>query len=138
MTRLIIAGLIWASAVPLWGAAEHSVLLPRPRQVTYGAGRLPLRGLSIRFASNPSDEDCFAAQELSSFLSKAAGGPVGISRPSGVRAVTLERTGAVDALAAPGENTRPESRESFSLKISPAGAELGAPVLWSADTSPTG
>jgi len=61
-----------------WGAGSHTPLLPRPRQVRYGPGTLSLRGLTIRFGSDPSPEDRVTAGELSSFLSAAAGTPIGL------------------------------------------------------------
>ena len=50
-------------------SATHSPLLPRPQQVQYENGTLPLRGLSIHFAAPPTAEDRFAAEQLAARLS---------------------------------------------------------------------
>ncbi len=120
-------GMVWAFALPLWGSVDHNPLLPRPQQVRYGIRHLPVRGLAIRFASKPNAEDRFAARELSSFLSKAAGQVIQVS-DSQTRgpAITLRRTGTSDPLPEPGETTGPESRESYSLRVTADGAELEA------------
>ena len=49
--------------------ADHNALLPRPQQVQYGSGTTVLQGLSVRFTSEPSTEDLFAAEQLASRLS---------------------------------------------------------------------
>lgn len=111
-------------AMPVWGA-DHNPLLPLPREVRYGAGKLSVRGLAIRFASEPSPEDRFTAQELSSALAEAAGRPIPIAQKSTRGPViTLKRTGAVDALPVPGERPGPDSREAYSVKVTPTGAEI--------------
>ena len=69
--------------LPVGSRAEHNRLLPRPQQVRYGSGRLPVRGLSIRFASAPSAEDRFAAETLARFLSDRAEGPIPVSEERG-------------------------------------------------------
>jgi hexosaminidase len=102
-------------------AAHHKSLLPRPQQVTYGSGRLALRGLTIRFASAPSPEDRFAARQLASALSI----PIG-EGAAPAKAILLHRTGAVDALPVPGERTGPDSREAYLLKVGSEGIEIRA------------
>lgn len=42
--------------------ASHTPLLPRPQQVHYGSGSIPLAGMRIAFSSSPSVEDRFGAQ----------------------------------------------------------------------------
>jgi hypothetical protein len=122
---LLVAGtmLTWSSA----NAAGHSPLLPHPQEVRYGAGVLPVDGLSIQFASDPSHEDRFAAQQLSEGLSRVGQTrvPVQDLRSTG-RLITLSRSGEVAALPAPDERPGPDSRESYSLKVTPAGVELSA------------
>ena len=107
--------------------AEHTPLLPRPQQVHYSEGNLPLSGLSICFASKPSAEDQFAAEQLSMRLSALAGKsiPIGKGRARG-RTIRLERTGEVDALPAVNETPGPESRESYTLEVTPGGARIQA------------
>jgi hypothetical protein len=123
-------GRVWFGTVlillsPFARAAEHNPLLQRPRQIHYGARALALRGLSIRLAPNAGAEDRFAARELSSSLAKIAGTPIPVSngRASGP-GIALRRTGAVDALPAPGESSGPDSREAFSIKVTATGAEI--------------
>ena len=112
---------------PLLGwTAEHNPLLPHPQEIRYGGGNLLLRGLSIRFASAPSPEDRFAASELSSTLSAAAQTRIPIETAGTGRAILLTRSGAVDALPLRDERPGPDSRESYSLKVTTEGAEIRA------------
>jgi len=108
--------------------AEHSPLLPEPQQIHYGTGSLPLKGLSIRFASPPSSEDQFAADQLASGLSTIAKGQIPIhSRGRSSRSILLNRTGDGSALPLDNETVGPESRESYVIKIAPMSAEIRAP-----------
>lgn len=106
-------------------AAQHKILLPIPKSVQYGSGELPIKGLIIRFASPPSNEDRFAAKELSRLLSEYAGIEIPISESeTAEHAIVLTRTGPVDALAVPGEHAGPDSREAYEVKVKPDGAEI--------------
>src|SRR5437588_4152972 len=106
---------------------EHNALLPRPQQVQYGSGTLPLRGLSILFTSPPSTEDLFAAEQLASLLSAIGQTKVEIKkRKSSGKAIVLNRTGEGGALPADNESTGPDSRESYTLQVTPKGAEIRA------------
>lgn len=108
--------------LPAWGAA-HNPLLPRPQQIEYGPGTLPLRGLTIRFANPPADEDRFAAEELRSFVHA----PLGVGEASvSEKVILLNRTGAVDALPLTDEPVGPDSRESYRVTVTPQGAEIQA------------
>src|SRR5205807_1782773 len=92
--------------------ADHNVLLPRPQEIQYGNGTLALRGLTIRFASPPSSEDLFAAEQLASRLSAIVETPVKVKQGrSSARAIVLNRTGEGGALPADNERTGPDSRE---------------------------
>ena len=122
-----VVRLTWILLLSLESQAEHKPLLPRPQQIRYGAGQLPLQNLSIRFVSAPSAEDRFAANELSVALSNRSGAPIpvweGIA-PS--RTIALQRTGAVDPLPVPGDRPGPDSREAYIIKVTPEGAEIRA------------
>ncbi len=85
-----------------------------------------LRGLTIRFSSSPSAEQTFAANELSSFLSAAAQSRVPVVEAGSGQAIVLTKTG--NASAMPGSNDRGgrESREAYTLKVAPQGAEIRA------------
>jgi hexosaminidase len=109
-------------------AAAHSPLLPKPQQIQYGPGRLPLRDLHIRLAGNPADEDRFAASELAAILSARSTTPIPIAEsPDGPGpSIVLKRSGPVASLPLPGERPGPESREAYRLKITPAGGEIQA------------
>jgi len=124
--RHLPALLLACFVLPAWGAA-HKPLLPRPQQVNYGAGQLSLRNAVIRFAGSPSAEDRFAADELASALSVFAKVPIatGQAEPAGP-SILLNRTGESAPVALPGEKSGPDSRESYSLKVTPAGAEIRA------------
>lgn len=123
--RILILSLFLA--LPVGWAAEHNSLLPRPQEISYGAGRLALRDLTIRFSTTPGADDRFAAQELSSALSAAAHSPVSVvdSAAPG-RAIVLTRTGSAPALPASDERGGPESREAYTLKVTPQGGEVRA------------
>ncbi len=107
--------------------ADHNALLPRPQQVHYGNGALKLPGLSVRFASPPSTEDRFAAEQLASRLSDVGQTKVEIKKgKSTSRSILLNRTGEAGALPADMESTGPDSRESYTLQVTPKGAEIRA------------
>src|SRR5690348_14885686 len=105
-------------AVCLSGAfAAHSPLLPKPREIHYGSGQLPLHGLSIRLAAGAAEEDRFTAQQLAAILSARSSTPVTVAGNTGTApSILLTRTGPVAALAQPGEAPGPDSREAYRLK----------------------
>ncbi len=103
------------SILPAW-TADHRALLPRPREIRYTGGSLAVRGLSIRFVAPPSAEDRFAAAQLSAIGQSAGTG----------RAIVLHRTGENAPLPLQDEAAGPGSRESYSLKVTPQGAEIRA------------
>ncbi len=100
-------------------AAGRQPLLPEPQRVQYGQGRLPLAGLSVSVAGTAAPEDAFAAKTLSDGLLRKGSTPGG-------RTIRLIRTGAVDALPGANEAARPESRESYHVRITPEGGEVRA------------
>ena len=122
---LLLASISLLSAT---GLAQHSPLLPRPQQIVYGAGRLPLRGLQVRIASNAlAAEDRFAAETLVKYLTARSHEPAQISNSDIAEGgIVLQRTGGVDALPLVDEAAGPESRESYRIKITPRGAEIHA------------
>jgi hypothetical protein len=124
MKRLLIS---FAVLVLVATASAHSPLLPRPQQVHYESGTLPLAGLSIRFAAPPTGEDRFAAEQLASRLSAIGQTqiPIRKGKASGP-AILLNRTAAGAALPGDNESTGPDSREAYSLQVSPKGAEIRA------------
>ena len=109
------------------GGADHNPLLPQPQKISYGPGRLALQQLSISVSSPSSIEDGFAAEQLSSVLAARLGNriPVTAGSNSG-RAIVLRRTGAIDPLPVPGERPGPDSREAYSISVTPEGAEIRA------------
>ncbi|HEV2495467.1 MAG TPA: beta-N-acetylhexosaminidase [Terriglobia bacterium] len=102
-------------------------MLPRPQEVRYGTGQLPVRGLAINFTTPPTSEDRFAAQQLSSALSEKAGTAVPVAAEHGTSAaIQLNRTASAADLAQPGEQPGPDSPEAYSIRISTDGAEVRA------------
>jgi hypothetical protein len=95
--------------------------------VHYGQGVLALRGLSIQFASAPSSEDRFAAEQLASRLSAAAHTQILIKngKPTG-KGIVLNRIGELGALPADNERTGPDLRESYTLRVTVKGVEIRA------------
>lgn len=107
--------------------AVHRPLLPAPQQIQYRPGLLSLSDLAIQLSPEAAPEDRFAANRLSTCLSKSAGSTIRIIDSSSAgRVLKLERTGAVDTLAQPGETAGPNSRESYSIKITADGGQLRA------------
>jgi hexosaminidase len=107
--------------------AAHKPLVPRPQQIQYGKGRLGLKGITISYKSSPAPEDRLAADELASTLSEWIAQPVPVvsTRPTS-GGIVFDRTGPVDALPGPDDRPGPESRESYTLRISDGGAEIRA------------
>lgn len=105
--------------LPIAAAAQNKIL-PQPQKVTYGQGKLAVKGLTIGFASKPSPEDKFAAKELSKILSKVTASAIGVKETAVTgRAIVFKRTGAVDALPALGEKAGADSREAYTIKVTP-------------------
>jgi hypothetical protein len=125
ITRLLIC---FAAAASLATAsAAHSPLLPRPRQVQYESGALPVRGLSIRFAMTPTAEDRFAAEQLAARLSALGETRIPIRKGrAGRQTILLNRTGMGAALPGDNESTGPDSREAYTLQVTSKGAEIRA------------
>ena len=98
--------------------AEHNALLPRPQELRYADGTLPLDGLSIRFASKPSAEDRFAAEQLAARLSAVSQTRIALgNRKLWGRTIVLSRTGEAGTLPGANESVGPDSRESCSLHV---------------------
>src|ERR1035437_261290 len=112
--------------IPVTAAMEdHNALLPRPQQLQYGSGTLALRGLTVQFASPPSTEDLFAAEQLASRLSAIRQSKVGgKQREASGTTLELNHTRGRGALPADNESTSPDSRESYTLQVTPQGAEI--------------
>lgn len=106
--------------------AEHSPLLPQPQQVHYGNGSLSLKNIHVQFATSAADEDRFAGQQLSERLSSFSGTRMEVGRGTG-KIIVLNRTGNGAALPMDKETTGPESRESYTISITPNRAEIRAP-----------
>jgi hexosaminidase len=120
----ILIGVLFVSSTAL----AHSPLLPRPQQIRYGPGKLPLTGLNIRLSANAAGEDRFAATELAAILSARCSTPVRIAENSNgsQTSIVLKRTGAVGDLPLPGERPGPDSREAYRLTIRPDGGVIEA------------
>ncbi len=115
--------LLAVSLSPVTAASRN--LLPQPQKVRAAEGRLLLKDANIRFAMSPALEDRFAAQQLSAILSESLARLVPVVEAAGEgKTILLNRTGNVDPLPVPEEQTGPESREAYTLKITPEGAEI--------------
>jgi hexosaminidase len=124
---LLLVGLVLCPA----GFAEHSPLLPRPQEVRYGSGSVPVRSLRVTFASTPNEEDRFAAEQLRSWMKAQAGLEVSIaskdSPGGGALPVLLDREGEKDEpLALPGEQVGANSREAYDLAVTDKGVKIHA------------
>jgi len=106
-----------------------NVLLPRPQELHYGPGSLPLEKLTIRFAMKPGEQDRFAADQLAAGLWEKAGIAMSIreSRGSG-HAIVLERTGEGAMTPGTNEASGPGCRESYTISVTTGGATIRAPA----------
>ena len=124
--RCFLICLVLAGAVGAF-AAEHRALLPRPQEVQYGSGSLPVGGLSICFAGAATAEDSFAAEELAIRLSGISRAEVLVRKSKGPGAsILLNRTGTGAALPGDKESTGAESREAYTIEVRATGAEIRA------------
>ena len=105
-------------------AQSHNAILPQPQKLTYGNGRLAIKGLTIGFATSPTAEDKFAAQELAGILSSVGAGKI-VVKESGA-AVVFKRTGGTDPLPVVGEKPGANSREFYSIAVSPKNVSITA------------
>lgn len=122
---MIFLCLLVLVAAPL--RAAHRPLVPRPREVRYGQGKLDLQNISISFGSTPEAEDLFAADDLASALADATGYRVPVVTGRAMQgSIVFRRNGAVDALPGADERPGPDARESYHVRITPAGAEIRA------------
>jgi hexosaminidase len=121
--------LCWLTGMGLAGNldAAPNALLPRPQEAHYGEGKLPLRGLVIRFAMTPTAEDHFAAEQLAAGLSARTGLATEIGRKRPRPAIMLDRTGDGALLPGTNDSVGPDSRESYLLKVTTNGVEIRAP-----------
>ena len=102
-------------------------LLPKPQEVRYAEGELPLLGLSIQFAAPPDAGDRFTAGLLASGLSARAKTGIAILETKAPGpAILLERHGEGPSVPADHETAGPESREACSIQTTPQGAVLRA------------
>jgi hypothetical protein len=109
--------------------AEHSPVLPAPRELHYGEGSLPLDGVRVDAGRNPDADDLFSAATLSGCLATALAGRghlAAADAPNSGTRILLERTGASDPLATPGDTVGPDGREAYTLAITRTGATLQA------------
>ncbi len=104
----------------LASSTDHNPILPQPQRITYGNGQFLIKGLIIGFASKPSAEDRFAAQELAGILSGISLAKIEVkaSVVTGT-SIIFKRTGDVDPLPVVGEKHGAISRESYIIKVTP-------------------
>jgi len=119
------AGLLLAALATGAWSEQHRPLLPEPKSVQYGQFHLQLSGLTIEVQPQAAPQDRFAATTLEDGIANQTGVklPIATTGEHGM-AITLDRTGSVDALPAPGETPGPESREAYALSITPKGVKI--------------
>jgi hypothetical protein len=103
--------------------AAHRPLLPQPQQIAYGDGNLSLTNLSVRAEGTPDSADRFAASQLTAGLSAITHQAAATTGP----AIILRRTGNGADLPGDDEKVGPDSRESYSIKVTTDGVEIRAP-----------
>jgi hexosaminidase len=109
--------LLLLAVLSSFALAAHNPLLPRPVKVRYGDGSVRVSELSVRFANAANEEDRFVQNWLAGRLKFAA---------SGAKSLTMSRTGNGAAVPGLDEKTGPDSREVYSIKVTPAGVEVSA------------
>jgi hypothetical protein len=122
MNAILLAVAPFAHAA---GGPSHNALLPKPREIRYGAGSMTLRNAAICVAPGAAAEDRFAAGWLAEEAGKRTGARAAVREgntcPSGI---LLRRTGPVDALPGVEEKPGPDGREAYTIHVSPTGAEV--------------
>jgi len=112
---------------PFARSQQHQVLLPQPRQISYGPGKLSIDGLRIVLPRDAVPEDRFAAERLVSCLDLQGGQNIEIVNGSvSGPAISLIRTGGIDALPLPGEKPGSNSRESYTITVHPDQGKINA------------
>ena len=124
---LVLLGVSMCAAI----YGEHSPLLPKPQQLQYRNGTVPVQGIQVLFSSAPAAEDRFAAEELQSLLRERTGLEIRIAAygngTDGKSSITLDRQGERDEpLAQPGEKPGPDSREAYDLSVTEQGVKIKA------------
>lgn len=116
----------WVLISPDSSWAAHSPLLPRPQKVEYKSGSIALDRLSIVIPSDAAAEDRFAAAELDRRVFSRTGTHLPLLQKNTSPSIVLERTGPIDALAVPGEDPGPDSREAYRLEVTASGIAIRA------------
>jgi hexosaminidase len=107
--------------------AEHRPLLPRPQQVKYASGSVPLADLAIGFDGAPDEQDVFAIQQLVAGLSSVAHLKVLIPAGSPSSAgLILHRTSHGPDLPTDNEVVGHASREAYTISVTKVHAEISA------------
>lgn len=117
--KWVLASILCSAACGV--AQTHPRLLPEPAELTYGDGWVSTSELCAAAMPNAAPEDRFALETLSRGL-----GSLAVCRGGRHAAVTLQRTGAIDALPVPGETPGPDSREAYTLTVSRDGVKITA------------
>jgi hypothetical protein len=131
MNRKHLLVLLLSMVMCCAGYAEHSPLLPRPQQIRYGSGSIPLKGLRIVVLPSPMTEDSFTAEELRLWIRERTGLNVPIESRGNAQneelEISLDRVGSQDEpLAQPGEEPGPNSREAYDLTVTSQGVKIHA------------
>lgn len=134
MTRKECLSLSWLLLGMLVGGVaygEHSPLLPRPQQIRYGTGSVPVHDLQIVFSVAPNTDDRFAAEQLRSWIREKTALEIMIDSygngTEGHPSIVLDREGTQDEpLAQPDEKPGPNSREAYDLSVMEHGVRIHA------------
>ncbi len=109
--------------------AGPSPLLPRPRQIRYEAGPMPVRGMTIVFSSSPSAADRFAAVQLAAFFEECTGLRAPVQdygeNPGSGPVLLLDRVVVTDhPLAVPGDWPGPNSSGPYDPTVTARGIKI--------------
>lgn len=109
--------------------ADLSPLLPRPQELRYKAGSMPVRGMTIVFSSSPSAADRFAAVQLAAVFEERTGLRVPVQdygeNPGFGPVILLDRVAAMDhPIAVPGDLPGPKSSEAYDLTVPARGVKI--------------
>jgi N-acetyl-beta-hexosaminidase len=99
-------------------SAQVPQILPQPQRIDFGSGSISLVDAEIGFASEPSEEDLFAAEQLAKIIKEKSNISIEIvGTSSDGKTIVFDRTEADQPLPLPGDQPGPDSREAYSIDV---------------------
>lgn len=126
--RQIILCLLLIGHCCFAGAQTHPAIFPRPRQISYQSGYLPLSAITIHQPAGLSPEIGFILRDFANILQQHTGKQVkkAVSASAATLQYQVQRSG--ESLPDTTELTGQSDREKYSLNISARGIQILAPT----------